>query len=139
MKSLITALLIVAGATTSHAKTQVPTADAMYRFCMNENPGDYKLCHGYIRGIVEYHQFIEVAEQKWCLPDGWDTAVIVKAIIPRLEQAHRTPKWGQMAAYGFVSIAIAEAFPCDRGLSALSDEELLELLEKLRRKGERSS
>ena len=111
----------------------MPSADALYRFCINEEPGDEKACHGYLQGFVEYHQYLRESDLKWCLPKGWNTDGILRAIMPRLREAHENPEWGKLPAYGFIAIAIAESFACGP-LSHLSDEELLDLLDKLERK-----
>lgn len=91
---------------------QVPNAESMLSFCRNDEPGDWQVCAGYLRGIAEFQEFIWMGKQEpiFCLPDGWTESTMRPVVISFISENYES--WQGRPALGAVMAALVEAFPC---------------------------
>ncbi|MAX82412.1 MAG: hypothetical protein CL843_19820 [Crocinitomicaceae bacterium] len=100
--------LMPQGATT----VQVPSAEAMLKFCSDAKPGYQEVCDGYLRGIAEFQEFIWMGKQSpiFCLPGRWTETTMRPVVINFISKNYEN--WEGRPALGAVMAALVEAFPC---------------------------
>ena len=91
---------------------QLPSAEAMLKFCRNEKPGYQEICDGYLGGIAEFHDFVWMGQLEpiFCLPDGWTETTMRPAVVSYISSNFED--WQGRPALGAVIAALASRFPC---------------------------
>lgn len=91
---------------------QVPSAEAMLKFCRDAKPGYQEVCDGYLRGIAEFQEFIWMGKQApiFCLPGRWTETTMRPVVINFISENYEN--WEGRPALGAVMAALIKAFPC---------------------------
>jgi len=91
---------------------QVPLAEAMLGFCRDEQPGDWQVCAGYLRGIAEFQEFIWSGQMEpiFCLPDDWTESTMRPVVVSYISE--NLDNWQGRPALGAVIAALTNKFPC---------------------------
>jgi hypothetical protein len=121
MKIIVAALAIAAGALSLSAHSAEPamTAGDLKELCSGSDHVSRNVCRIYILGVTEgIAQGLNIAAGKGakaCVPEGVSAERLEKTIKARLEgDLARSPADSTRDAAGFLSSALAEAFPCSR-------------------------
>jgi Rap1a immunity proteins len=121
MKIIVAALAIVAGTLplSAHCAEPAMTAGDLKELCSGSDHVSRNVCRIYILGVTEgIAQGLSIAAGKGakaCVPEGVSAERLEKTIKAQLDgDLSRSPARSTADAAGFLSSALAEAFPCSR-------------------------
>jgi Rap1a immunity proteins len=119
MRIIVTALSVAAGALAMpvHATEAAMTAADLKELCSGSDHVSRNVCRIYILGVTEgISQGLSIAAGKGsrpCIPEGVSAERLEKTVKSKLEEdLSVAPARGATDAAGFLSITLAEAFPC---------------------------